>query len=151
MLQTTFLSSIKHKKRMLIKQLTVSIDFHRLSFQTMEVNGYQQLFGYQNYYFVFNRKKKFGTTPVWSNMRVSKSWHFSFLEWTILTARETKLISPSQYSVIAEAVTTSLLVHVTVQRELNDRLHAVLWTSANTQFISNEAVKQHRQTTTHYS
>ncbi len=91
MLQTTFLSSIKHKKRMLIKHLTVSINFHRLSLQTMEINGYQQLFGYQHYYFVFNRRKKFGTT-VWSNMRVSKSWHFSFLEWTILTARETKWI-----------------------------------------------------------
>ncbi len=54
--------------------------------------------------------------------------------------------TPSQYSVIAEAVTTSLLVHVTVQRELNNRLYTGLWTPANTQFISNEAVKQHRQT-----
>ncbi len=41
-----FLSSAEHKRRLLaFKQLTVAID---IFFYTMEVNGDQQLFGYQH-------------------------------------------------------------------------------------------------------
>ncbi len=50
-----------------IKQLTVPIDFHCISFPTVEVNGDQQLFGSSKsfkIYFVFNIRKKL--VQVWN-------------------------------------------------------------------------------------
>ncbi len=49
-----FLSSVEHKKKifwiilLLTKQLMVAIDFYSIFNHTMEVNGYQQLFGNQH-------------------------------------------------------------------------------------------------------
>ncbi len=66
---------------LIIKQLMVPIDFHSISFSTMEVNGDQQLFGSIKIFiissFVFNIRKKL--IQVWNDMRVSKWWqHFHF-------------------------------------------------------------------------
>ncbi len=70
---------------LVIKQLMVPIDFHSISFPTMEVNGDQQLFGFSKFkitYFVFYIRKKH--IHVWNDMGVSKWWQkCSFFGWTI--------------------------------------------------------------------
>ncbi len=68
-----FLSFVVHKRRYLrmlvIKQLMVPIDFHSISFPTMEV-----MFSSSEFFkissFVFNIKNKL--IQVWNDMRVSK-------------------------------------------------------------------------------
>ncbi len=53
--------------------IAVAIDFHSIFFHTMEVNGYQQLFGYQKYskYFILcsaeERNNRLGTIWEWVN------------------------------------------------------------------------------------
>ncbi len=62
---------------LVIKQLMVPIDFHSISFCTVEVNRDQQLFDsskfFKIFYFVFNIRKK--CIQVWNDMRVSK-WKY---------------------------------------------------------------------------
>jgi len=55
-------------KMLVTSQLTVAIDFHRIFFPTMEVNGHQQLFDY----ILQNRKK---VTQVWNNVN---KWRHNF-------------------------------------------------------------------------
>ncbi len=58
---------------LVIKQLMVPIDFQSIYFNTMEVNGDQQLFGSSKFkitYFVFYITKK--RIQVWNDMVVSK-------------------------------------------------------------------------------
>ncbi len=43
---------------LVIKHLMVPIDFHGISFSTMEVNGDQQLFGSSNIFFCVQHKKE---------------------------------------------------------------------------------------------
>ncbi len=50
---------------LVIKQLMVPIDFHNISFPTMEVIGDQQLFGSSKFFRIFSFV--FGTTLGWVN------------------------------------------------------------------------------------
>ncbi len=63
------------------KELTVAIDFYSIEKNTMEVNGYRQMFGYQHsskYLLLCLREKRFGTT--WWCVNDDKMFIFG---WTI--------------------------------------------------------------------
>ncbi len=76
-------------RKLVIKQLMVPIDFHSMSFPTVEVNGDQQLFLSSKYFkissFVFNIRKKLIARKihVWNDMRLSKWWKKKFGGWII--------------------------------------------------------------------
>ncbi len=76
---TFYSSKNSEKSRILVaKQLTVAIDFHNMKKNTMEVNGYLQIFGYQHSFKylqrnMFNIRRKL--IQVWNKCRVSKLWH----------------------------------------------------------------------------
>ncbi len=61
------------------KQLPVAIDFHIIFLHTMEVNGYRQLFGYQQFFKVSLCSTE-ESMRVWNSLRVSKWWQ-NFRLW----------------------------------------------------------------------
>ncbi len=84
-----FLSSVDTKEDIsesfVIKQLTVTIDFHSMEKNTMQVNGYQQLFGFQHplkYLHLCSseeRNYRIGTVWGWVNDDRIFKWHSQLL------------------------------------------------------------------------
>ncbi len=68
---------------LVIKQLMVPIDFHSISFSTMEISGDQQLFGssefFKIYFFVLNIRDR----QIWNDKRVSKYDTIFIFGWNV--------------------------------------------------------------------
>ncbi len=68
------------------KQLTVAIDFHSEERNTMEVNGYRQLSGYQHYskylFFLFFKRRK-TIKQIWNRRRVMDDRIFILAELSL--------------------------------------------------------------------